>query len=313
MLRSGFALASCFALVLPGCSSTAGCEATGEDISHIIEVAEAELVPLLKENGWIDIEDCRRLCENDAILTCRPEEGFTDAGGDPRQVRCVVQVKSYCEGRRHAVNRSRAWGKGPSPSAAWLARAAHDEAGSVAAFLALRTELARLGAPHGLLRRTLRAAAEEVTHARSLGRLARARGGRSVPLSFARSGSRRSAPRIARENAIEGCVNETFAALMAARQAAHARDRDVRRAFAAIANDELAHAELAWDIHRFLGEQLDERGRRSVRKAMRAASERLIETVGEPSLSQRARLDLGLPDPAEAVSLSRGLAAHLWT
>ena len=67
------------------------------------------------------------------------------------------------------------------------------------------------------------------------------------PSGVARTRSR--APRrpveIARENAEEGCVRETFGALLAAHQAAYACDPEVREVMTRIAGDELRHAALA--------------------------------------------------------------------
>ncbi len=311
MHRSSLGLGACFAFVLSGCGfdSTAGCDGQPE-ITHDVTVTEAELQAVMDAQGMISNEDCRRLCGDEVIYACGPRVDV-DAGPN-RVLICTVQPAIYCEGRRHAVNRGRASGFGPRDSAAWLARAARAEASSVPAFLALRSELSALGAPAELLQRTLRAAAEEVRHARALGALARDRGGRAHPPSHASRPPRRSVLQMARENAVEGCVRETFAALVAARQGSSARDPRVRSAFERIASDELRHAELAWDIHGFLCSKLSPRARLSVRRALQTAAEQLIESVGEEAVSARARAELGLPERAEAVRMSRELRKALW-
>ncbi|MCY1008004.1 hypothetical protein OV079_21085 [Nannocystis pusilla] len=71
----------------------------------------------------------------------------------------------------------------------------------------------------------------------------------------------RSLEALARENAVEGCVRETFGALVARYQASVAADEPLRRLFAAIAEDELDHAALAWDVATWLNGQLDEAAR----------------------------------------------------
>lgn len=113
------------------------------------------------------------------------------------------------------------------------------EAASIHAFLRLHRELTAHGAPDSLARRCLAAARDEVRHAQLLsfdGRVPRVRVVRR-PL--------RSLAAIARDNAVEGCVNETWAALVA-----HLDPRPVYRIIAA---DELRHAQLAWDIEAWLG------------------------------------------------------------
>ncbi len=58
----------------------------------------------------------------------------------------------------------------------------------------------------------------------------------------------RSLAALARENAVEGCVRETWAALLAAYQAMSAEDPAFRALMAEVAVDERRHAELAWAI-----------------------------------------------------------------
>src|SRR5690606_15396153 len=126
-------------------------------------------------------------------------------------------------------------GEGPNEIAAWLARATRAEAASVQAFVALREELIALNAPAPIVKRAARAAADEVRHARLLGALAEAGGASSSLAARRRDLPARSLLELALENAVEGCVHETFAALMAMHQARHASDPALREAMAAIA------------------------------------------------------------------------------
>ena len=79
---------------------------------------------------------------------------------------------------------------------------------------------------------------------------------------------------IARENAVEGCTRETYAALVACRQARAATDPAIRAAMAGIARDETRHAALAWAVDGWSQALLGPAARRRVRDARREANER---------------------------------------
>src|SRR5262249_15726922 len=100
----------------------------------------------------------------------------------------------------------------------WLADVAYLEAASVDAFAILSQELQAHGAPSPLVRAAQRAGRDEVRHARVMGRLARAAGGRPTKPRVKRAGVR-CVERMALENAVEGCVRETFGALLTPWQA----------------------------------------------------------------------------------------------
>ena len=68
------------------------------------------------------------------------------------------------------------------------------------------------------------------------------------------------------ENAVEGCVRETFGALLAMHQRERAADPGVRGPCAASPQDETRHAELAWAIHRWALPRLS-RGRQTSRSS----------------------------------------------
>lgn len=120
----------------------------------------------------------------------------------------------------------------------WLAGAAHLEAASVHAFRLLGRELAAHGAPRRLVDGARRALRDEARHARITSRLARAHGAVPPPVRVARA-RRRSLEELAVENATEGCVRETFAAMLAMWQARAAADPAIRDAMAALAPDEI--------------------------------------------------------------------------
>jgi len=178
---------------------------------------------------------------------------------------------------------------------AFFAHAAHLEAASIHAFARMRDELRALGAPSGLVMRTTRAIGDERRHARVVSSLARRFGARPVAPRVKRS-RRRSIEAIAIENATEGCVRETFAALVAHWQAGHARDPIVRAAYARIARDETRHAELAHDAARFFDSILPDDARARVSLARDAALAELArELATEPSPPNALVEVTGLP------------------
>ena len=138
----------------------------------------------------------------------------------------------------------------------YFAKMADLEAASVSAFVRLREELRAHGAPRALVREAARSARDEVRHARVVSRLARGYG--AAPRK-SRVGARldvRALEEVAMENAVEGCVRETYGALLATWQADAAGDRDVARAMRPIAEDETRHAALAWAVGRWAGARL---------------------------------------------------------
>ncbi len=174
-----------------------------------------------------------------------------------------------------------------------LATMAVLEAASVVAFDRLARELEAHGAPGELVARARSAMADEIRHTRTLRRLARARGGRAIPWRRAELPVR---PRLELgiENATEGCVSEAFGAATALVQAERATDPEVRAAFAVIAEDELEHAALAWDVHAWLVETATPDERDTLHRALCDATRRVEHT--DPG--RVTREVLGLPDPA---------------
>lgn len=192
----------------------------------------------------------------------------------------------------------------------YFAAAARLEAASVAAFQVLRDELAAHGAPEALLVAAMQAARDEVRHARVTAELA-ARYGATAEAPRVDPAALRSLEAIAIENAVEGCVRETFGALVGAFQAEAAQDPEVARAMIEIAEDEARHAALAWQIAAWAEPQLSDAGRARVRTAQKDAVAALraeLEVPVDPSLQALA----GVPDPARALVLLEGMAQELW-
>jgi hypothetical protein len=202
----------------------------------------------------------------------------------------------------------------PSPTramtAAFLAQTAYLEAASVDAFERLARELGSHGAPARLQRAALRAARDERRHTRVTTALAE-RHGASPPRPRVPRRGARSLSAMAIENAVEGCVRETFGAAIAMRQAATAADPKVRAAMQRIGEDEIRHAELAWRVARWLDTRLDATDRTRVARARRRAVRALVRDAAGPVHPDLVR-DLGLPAPADAHAMALALASTLW-
>jgi hypothetical protein len=140
-------------------------------------------------------------------------------------------------------------------------------------------------------------------------RLAVARGAEVVRARVPRV-RKRSLAAVATENAREGCIRETYGALLAKWQSLHAEDAELRRAFARIADDEASHAALSWALARWIEERLAPAQRRRVARSRALAVRELRSAVEIEPSSEVARL-AGLPPAAQARALLAALANEL--
>jgi hypothetical protein len=121
----------------------------------------------------------------------------------------------------------------------------------------------------------------------------------------------RSLEAVAQENGVEGCVHETFGALILLWQASHAEDPQIARVLRTVAKDEMRHAALAWGLARWIEPRLDAAAHRRVTRRRGEAAGRLARAVRraiDPSLARVA----GLPAPADAMRLVEGATLGLW-
>jgi hypothetical protein len=152
-----------------------------------------------------------------------------------------------------------------------LAAMAYLEAVSVHAFERLECELEVHAAPPSLLREARRARRDEMRHTAMTTRLAR-RHGASPRLPEAPAPARaRTLFDVALENAVEGCVRESYGAVRGLVEAQTSPDPTMRRAMQSIAGDECRHAELAWAVHAWAMPRLTGDERRAVERAMKDA------------------------------------------
>ncbi len=261
---------------------------------------------------WSGLEDVHSVDDCEATMLDAGDTGAADDTAAPAaivELTCVVSGQRMCIGGRHtAALVDRAHGTGPDPVAAWLAREAAGEAGSILAFRQLSRELRHHGAPEALVAAARRAAADEVRHTRMVRLLAARRGGTPAAVR-GRPTPPRSLCAIALENAVEGCVHETFAAARAGWQARHAADRDVRAVSAILARDEARHADLAAAVHDWMMTALPPEQAAMVEAERRAAWARLAEDP--PAVAPAAVRELGLPDARQHRALVAALSAEL--
>jgi hypothetical protein len=192
----------------------------------------------------------------------------------------------------------------------YLARSAHLEAASVLAFEALAEDLASLGAPAQLVADCLKAARQEVVHARVVRQLARARGAEPAQVKL-RERALPSPLKLALENVAEGVVRESYGALQAIVSSRTAAAPDIRGAMANIAVDEAAHAALSTRVAAWLNTQLSATERLQVARAKHAAIAALRRELDhEPAPALHS--ELGVPSRAVALRLVGELTTHLW-
>ena len=248
------------------------------------------------DGGTITLDECKAVCPattdaGQSLINCY---GYTNIGQE------VVSCTYCLPAGRRSEGQTVAPAVGDSPGS-FFAHCAHLEAASVHAFRRLARELEAPGAPASLVARARRAATEEVSHARTTGRLARRFGGAPARVRSQRLPVRDLAT-IARENAIEGCVRETYGVLVAMWQARTAQDPQVRRALRTIARDEARHADIAAQVATWAERRLTPAERRDVRRAQWQAIDELraqiavdpptelVDRVGMPRANEARRL-----------------------
>src|SRR5262249_53704750 len=156
-------------------------------------------------------------------------------------------------------------------------------------------ELLHLGAPRPLVAEARRAAVDEERHARVMARRARAKGAHCAIPRARPFPSPRSLEVVAHENAVEGCVRETFGALLLRWQASHPPDPSLQRVSAGIAGEEPRHAALAWAAARWFEERVDEK----TRARLGAARARAIRELRRSARALPFDAAVGLPTPAQ--------------
>jgi hypothetical protein len=310
-----------------GCATTKACHPPPSSNVRALDIVPAgERTKLYAASGLKPVkrdlapETCEGVCGAGAI---RCEAELTTEGPEGRPTAMTGKVFCHFRAEETCVEHHGGGfdpfglsscpfgcGRGPvarrarraDPFANYVMGVAWMESVSVGAFAQLDVDVAE-HAPE-LRPRVARAVRDEQRHARAARSLARALGVR--PARAPQSPRlRRSLDEAALENAVEGCVRETFGAVVACVQAERAEDPALRRFFRSIARDELAHAALSWDLHRALMSRASVATRRRVAAAQRRALDELLP------LPTTIRARIGAPTPSEHRAMVHAMAASL--
>ena len=113
---------------------------------------------------------------------------------------------------------------------------------------------------------------------------------------------------VALHNAVEGCVHETWSALIANWQSAHLEeDPDLCIIYHKIGQDETNHGQLAWDLHHWFLSQLTKNQQKTIKKSQQQAIARLLINNG----NMEYIAGLGLPTTQQAQMLTSIFCAEL--
>lgn len=225
----------------------------------------------------------------------------------PSEVVCHYLVSSPMAAGRRPPGLLMIPSAASASAADWFARSASLESAAVIAFTELYDELRRIGAPLPLREGCLLAAEEEVVHARLMTELARDAG--ITPSAPAVTPcTARSAFQLAVENAVEGCVRETFGALEALWQSRTASDPAVRAVMAHIAEDEARHAQLAFALHGWLQARLSPSQKREVLRSARTT----FLSIQRELLAPSSEPALGLLRGPAACEMFRATLSSMW-
>ena len=278
-LRATFRNLVLIAAALPaaGCPMSSGdCDDIPGDVV-LAEPLDAELQPLL--DACRSSGDCDALCielierdrqydwelDDDTLTVCELDQ----TGATPA---VHFAYASQCVGGRRPDGYAGS-SQDLGTIGGFFAEQARLEAASVRAFADLARALAAHRAPRVLIDACRRAAGDEAIHAMLCARIAR-RHGATPDLAVGPAAPVPTLEALALANAVEGCVREGWAALVATWQAATAADPQIRAAMQRIAPDETAHATLSRAIDRWARRRLDDRRPRHRRRPHRRDSRR---------------------------------------
>ncbi|MBL8679123.1 MAG: hypothetical protein JNK05_08145 [Myxococcales bacterium] len=254
--------------------------------------------------------DCQRACGSVFIPGAPPPPAGlrTCERVDAMTVKCIAMFP--CGRAPDGLDVRRASSADPmDPIAVYLAECATIEAASVDAFERLARELRAFGAPEHLARAAVRSAMDERKHASMMASLAASHGTSAHEFNILDDRTR-TLEDLAHENAVEGCVRETWGALLAAYQREHAEDAAVREAMAVISVDEQKHASLAWRVAHWAEPKLSDASRERIQRDRDAAFDQLLaELAREPE--ERFTRAMGLPSARVALAMAEALRAQL--
>jgi len=197
------------------------------------------------------------------------------------------------------------------PVGRYFARLAECETASLSAFARFAAELEAHGAPTELAEEAREAAREVVHHAEIAHELALRFGTEPIFPLFA-SLPPRGIVLSAIDNAVEGCIRQTYGALVVTYQAKGAKDLPTRDGMRSVASEKRRHAALAWRASVWFEKRLPSNDVERIRRAQHEELEALGREV-DPGLTPFERGLLGLPDRDRALSILERLTRELWS
>lgn len=250
---------------------------------------------------------CAEICGSDVESCAYGSQ--TSAEGIEVNCNFGPDMNACTAGRRPEALDEAAFTDDPGTVAGWLGRMAYLEGAAILAFRDLRRDLRAHGAPRRLLRTASRSRRDEVRHARTMAALCRRHGAR-VPAARSDESAIPTLEQLATLNAVEGCVRESYGAVVARLQAMTAADREVRSAMARIAHEEAKHAALSFAIDGWARARLTPQARARVDAARTEAARALVEAAAQ-EVPAPLRAALGLPAPDVAVRLAREMIKEM--
>lgn len=256
------------------------------------------------------IEHCQMQDTGERLLSCQYEKG--DAG--MIQVRCNREGSCAIPGRWTSI-------AGPKPLALAysiqeeMKRRVKCEAVAVIAFERLAFELKAYQAPIELLAKIQVAIEDEKRHTSNFSSVCLAQNWEieeDITHIQVSQYPVRSLLELAIENAIEGCVGESFAALENLYQSHFAKNQTIKALHQSIVFDEIAHAELSWQIHDWINQQLPIHEKVLLQEALVQAISGKISINPNCHLPEETKQYLGLPDHHTAKILYNQLNEQLW-
>ena len=249
-------------------------------------------------DGGFPLSVCQSLCKD--VVAGQPVIGCAPMGD-------ILLCSTFCGVGRLADGVS-ARSKGDGLGKVLADMAAH-EAAAVIAFEQLAIELRAHGLHRGFHRGARRAAREEQRHLQLVGALAAQRQG-TFALARRHGTSVRTIDALAHDNAVEGCVRETFGSLLGAYQATHATDAGVRQVMATVTADEVGHGAYSWELTHALESRLPLARRRRVRETREHALHTLPWGMLD-SIPRKHHAALGLPDEEQLEAMAGTLRSQL--
>ena len=179
------------------------------------------------------------------------------------------------------------------------------------AFARLARELTKHGAPEMLVAAARRSMREEARHFRTMSALA-ARFGGAAQRPHVAAPVERTLEAMALENVTEGCVVETFGAVVGAWQATASIDPIVRTAMADIAREEMNHAHLAWEVDQWARSRLGRPALNRLNDAYEAGVAQLADDTVRANVSDELAAVAGLPHSPVQQALFTEMRRQLW-